>query len=69
LLISYGPTLLCCFAAPPYLSTKSSRGATLAELPIRQPTAFEFVVNLKTAKALGLTIAPRVLAVADEVIE
>jgi putative ABC transport system substrate-binding protein len=67
-LMSYGPDYRAVFRRATVYADKILKGATPADLPVERPIKFELIVNLKTAEALGLTIAPTLLFQADEVI-
>lgn len=68
-LLAYGPSFADNYRRAATYVDKMLRGARPADLPVEQPTKFELVVNLKTAKGLGLTVPPSILARADQLIE
>jgi len=67
--MSYGPNYANLFRRAADMVDEILRGTEPADIPVQHPTKFDLVINVKTAKALGLTIPPSLIATADEVIE
>ena len=68
-LLSYGPDLLASYRSAAKYEDKILKGAKAADLPVEQPTRFELVINLKTAKAIGLTMPRSLMLQADQVVD
>ena len=68
-LLVYGPSIFALGERAAWFIDRILKGTKPADLPVEQPTKFELIVNLRTAKALGLDVPPSLLATADELIE